>query len=509
MNKKLITLLGMVALSCASVQAQTDADFRKQFEEAKKKWTEEFRNFREKCNREYADFIRQNWGEQEMEAPRVMPEEEKPVPPDFLPEEDRDLVLQDELMPLHNVVPYVAPKPQPQPIEPIEEVPAIEEIPVIEEVPVIEEKVSGFTFTFKGTTAKVRLSDENRFKLNDCSEESVANVWEKCAGVEFDNAVYDCLHLRDQYQLCDWAYLDMLKELGYAFFGKGTNEATLLTAFLFCQSGYKMRMARSDKNRLYLLYTSEHYIYGQNYFVVGSDCYYPVDCNEEMNLQICRAAFPKEQPMSLFVNKMPRYDVTKSKPRTLQSSRYNDVKATVSVNKNLIAFYDSYPRTGSELNDNFMTRWAIYANTPLAEDVKTELYPVLQRVVEGLSEKDAVDRLLNLVQTGLEYEYDDKVWGGDRAFFAEESLFYPYADCEDRSILLSRLVRDLLGLKVVLVYYPGHLATAVCFNEEVSGDYIQAEGRKFVVCDPTYIGGTVGRSMPSCRNLETSVILLE
>lgn len=33
------------------------------------------------------------------------------------------------------------------------------------------------------------------------------------------------------------------------------------------------------------------------------------------------------------------------------------------------------------------------------------------------------------------YEYDNKVWGHDRALFAEETLYYPYCDSEDRSIV--------------------------------------------------------------------------
>jgi hypothetical protein len=69
--------------------------------------------------------------------------------------------------------------------------------------------------------------------------------------------------------------------------------------------------------------------------------------------------------------------------------------------------------------------------------------------LKGLSQKEAMERLLNWVQTAFVYEYDDKVWGDDRAFFPEETLYYPYCDCEDRSILLSRLVRDLLGLKAI------------------------------------------------------------
>ena len=120
-----------------------------------------------------------------------------------------------------------------------------------------------------------------------------------------------------------------------------------------------------------------------------------------------------------------------------------------------------------------------------------------------------MERLLNWVQTAFVYEYDDKVWGDDRAFFPEETLYYPYCDCEDRSILLSRLVRDLLGLKAMLIYYPGHLAMAVGFTQDVKGDYILLQGKKYVVCDPTYIGALVGVTMEGMDNETAKVILLD
>lgn len=152
-----------------------------------------------------------------------------------------------------------------------------------------------------------------------------------------------------------------------------------------------------------------------------------------------------------------------------------------------------------------MTRWAIYANTPMDNVAQDEL----KEKISGMDKKEAAERLLNFVQTAFVYEYDDKVWGCDRAFFAEETPYYPYCDCEDRSILFSRLVRDLLGLDVILVYYPGHLATAVCFDGDVNGDYIMLNDKRFIVCDPTYIGAPVGRTMPNMDNKGARIILLE
>ena len=92
--------------------------------------------------------------------------------------------------------------------------------------------------------------------------------------------------------------------------------------------------------------------------------------------------------------------------------------------ENLIDFYSSYPT--SMVGGNFMTRWAMYANTPLDATAKKTLYPTLRESIKGCDEKEAVERLLNWVQTAFVYEYDDKVWGHDRTFFAEETLFYPY-----------------------------------------------------------------------------------
>ena len=69
-------------------------------------------------------------------------------------------------------------------------------------------------------------------------------------------------------------------------------------------------------------------------------------------------------------------------------------------------------------------------------------------------------------------------------------------------------MRDVVGLDVVLVYYPGHLAMAVHFNEPVEGDYVMCEGRKFIVVDPTYIGSRVGETMPMVADEPTTVILL-
>ena len=117
--------------------------------------------------------------------------------------------------------------------------------------------------------------------------------------------------------------------------------------------------------------------------------------------------------------------------------------------------------------------------------------------------------LINFVQTGFQYKTDQQQFGYERSLFGDETLFYPYSDCEDRSILYSILVRELLGLDVALVSYPGHLATAVCFKEGPYGDYFNVDGKKFTVCDPTYIGAHIGLTMPDMDNNKAELTILQ
>lgn len=148
------------------------------------------------------------------------------------------------------------------------------------------------------------------------------------------------------------------------------------------------------------------------------------------------------------------------------------------------------------------------------------------RIVDGLAHNGkyiTVERTANFLKAlSAEHGYqrsgevDDsqiaelgKQFGYERPLFGDESFYYPRNDCEDRAILYSILVRDLIGLDVVLVHYPGHLGTAVHFTENVAGSYYDVGGKHYVVCDPTYIGAGVGEVMPQFENTKVTIVRVE
>ena len=102
-------------------------------------------------------------------------------------------------------------------------------------------------------------------------------------------------------------------------------------------------------------------------------------------------------------------------------------------------------------------------------------YPVLENNIDRKSQSDAANLLINFVQTAFIYQIEEEQFGYERSLWGDETIYYPASDCEDRSILFSILVRELLSLDVVLLHYPGHLVSAVRFSEDIEGDYLWSE----------------------------------
>lgn len=484
-----------------------------------------YRKFRMDCNKKYAEFVREAWKQYNAEPPVEKPQMNKIR---VIPVADTTQRVTTAAYKVAKVVRKPSKRAQPTPIFKIPE----EKPFLLDDMPearkdiefnkdaITSLKIAGSEsghesnigyewteFYFYGTKCKVRLGKSNKFILKDCQANTIADTWLTLSDARFSNAIKDCLTLRDAGQLCDWAYLQMLKSLSETFCGEGTNEATMLTAYIYCQSGYKMRLATVD-DKLYMLYGTKNRLYNNfQYYIIEDAFFYPLQKCENNYMDICNVAYPKEQELSLLVWTEQRFNMKPTDSRNIQSYRYPELTVEVDENKNLIDFYNSYPSPEGE--ENFMTRWVMYANTPMSSHARAAIYPTLHKQLEGCTQLEAVNKLLNFVQTGFVYKLDDEVWGEDRAFFADETLFYPYSDCEDRSILFSRLVRDLLGMRVALVYYPGHLATAVHFDESVDGDCIMVENDKYVICDPTYTHACAGWTMPQMDNNTATAILLE
>lgn len=464
----------------------------KKFEDHKQRIENTFRARREAMNKEFELALRQPWekkaGKKAVPTPK---KKDKDLPPIVIEEKDKQTPPKDKPIIIEEIPIVPEPEPAPEPTYPIEEIPGP------------DQEVS--SFTVYGTQFKVRYPATP--KIQGVEESQVADFWLTLCGPDYDNMLVDLLDQKTKLSLCDWAYMKVVDKFTESIYGsESAPESVVLQAYILTQSGFRLYLARDSKKALHKLIPTDLDVYKYPYVVVDGRKCYLFDSAGDKSYYVMGQALEGTVPMSVMLVRENSFATAKGEPRTLKSRDYPAATVTANSNKNLIEFYNGYPE--SFANNDGTSRWRFYANTPLSSIAKESIYPKLKEVIKDMNDFQAASVLLNFVQTAFVYEYDDKVWGRDRAFFADETLFYPYSDCEDRSILFTRLVRDLIGRPAVLIYYPGHLATAVNFSGEVNGDYLMIDGKKYVICDPTYIGAPIGLTMPGMDNAGAKVIKL-
>lgn len=496
MKLKIALIIASIVLVAGQevVLAQSDFDtYRKnaqaKFQQYKSDKDREFKEYRDRVNAEFAEYMRQRWPEYNSEPAETIP---------LLPEPPAPVVKDPDKEPSNDPMPFDVVTPAPVPVTP--PMPVIP-LPDPEILPVVPAE-DMFTFTFYGQQCSVPLDRKHRFTLDGTNENDVADGWQKLSSDIYLPVIARCLNYRDQLQLCDWGYVRFVEDMTNAFFSQSqSNEARLMQMYILTQSGYKVRIARTG-SKLVTLLPSKDNIYCYPYLKIDDARYYICDLSLTGNsFYVFNREFPKEQFFSLRIAHEPLLPLRDSASRHLRSEHDDALAVKLSVNKNLIDFYNDYPLTD---------QWDVYSNASLSGYAKEQLYPFLKRGIAGKSKKEAANMLLHFVQTAFDYATDDQQFGDERPLFGDETLYYPYSDCEDRAILYSILVRELLGLDVVLLHYPGHLATAVCFDSnDIAGDYFTIDGRRYIVCDPTYIHADIGDAMPQYKEIAAEIVKIK
>ena len=489
---KVAVVVCAAIVPCFMASAQNDNDpfekirqtMDKRFEEVRQDNERVFNNYRDRINHEFSTYLEREW--EKTSLSKVIPNPFKPEPKpvvDNIPAEDSD--------PLPHVIPLEdnQEKPQPKPIEPIP--------PIVPDEPNPSPESNVISFSFFGSICKMHIPTPKEYALKDASMEEVGKAWDILIGDNYNNMLIECLEYRDSMALCDWGMYQFLLAITEKYCGsRVSNDAILMQMFVLCQLGYRVRLAKQG-DQLINLIAFDTPVFGAPYLELDGVAFYNLsESDSKGEIQICNYAFPGEKSASLKMRSLPVLPEDLNAARSVRSNSFSVAAVSVRTNKNLIKFLDTYPGCS----------WELFAQASLSQSVKDQIYPALKRAVAGQTEQQAANILLNFVQTGFEYKTDDEQFGREKTFFGDETFYYPFCDCEDRSVLFAILVKDLLGLRVVLLDYLSHIATAVHFNSETIGDYFDIEGVRYTICDPTYIGAPIGKSMPDMLKLRANIL---
>ena len=348
---------------------------------------------------------------------------------------------------------------------------------------------------FCGQKVYVDKSLKGVCSIGNMRENAIADAYEAMCKADYKVLVDDCRKVKKELNLNDWGIFLFVREASKTLC-TDENAAVVMQQFLLNELGYKSKMARrADRNQMLLFVAADCQVYGHPYFTKDGLNYYNLTSNESCQFYMCQEDSPKaKSKLNMQVNHAPALNA--GMVNSVHKNRSGSVAVSVDVPKSLMEFYGSMPQCD----------YSVYVNAEVNPSVANKVLSTLAPLVNGKGEAEAANLLINFVQTGFQYATDQEQFGYEKPFFVEELFYYPYCDCEDRSVLYSYLVRNLLKLDVVLLDYPNHIATAVCFNENVSGDFVTVGGKKYVVCDPTYIGASIGKAMPQFKNVAAKVL---
>lgn len=345
------------------------------------------------------------------------------------------------------------------------------------------------------TKLYIDASMKGVINITSSQECAVADGYEALCRSNYKPLIANCQQAQKDFRLNDWGVFLFVKTAAEALCND-ENSCIVMQQFLLNELGYRAKMARrGDRDQLLLFVATDCMVYGHPYFTKEGLNYYNINGTEACTFYMCNQDSKKAKtPVAMRLNNVPALNNgVVSRQRT---NKAGNVSVNVNVPKALMDFYASMPQCD----------YGVYAKAPVVGSLAQEVLGTLRPLVQGKSEVDAANLLLNFVQTGFKYATDEEQFGFEKPFFVEELFYYPACDCEDRSVLFGWLVRELLGLDVVYLDYPNHIATAVQFKGDVKGDFLTVDGKRYTVCDPTYIGASIGMTMPNLRSAGVSIL---
>ncbi|MBQ8222911.1 MAG: hypothetical protein IJZ87_06155 [Bacteroidales bacterium] len=495
-NKLLLTLTFCVIIF--SSFAQND-EYKRYIEKQNQNYTDfknksksDYISFQDSINKSFASYLEKSWKEYSVflgEEPESEPKP-KSVPvakPDDSQQGEMEVVVE-------KVIERAASSPQ-------------DETNVVADGSEVNVDVSSInnnsSFSVDFFNSKITLDVIDNFseiRLSGTSEKDVAALWNKFSSDAYSNMAYQMKKIAISQNINDYGLYLFISQTAQTMFPYKPNEQLVYMVFMLNQLGYKAKIARSDDDLIALIAVKQ-IVYKRSYLTSENDRYY-VFTAKPNEIMSCSSIFTYD---NLMQNCMSNIDLSFNKPlrlrnniKTITLSTEDFGEINVKVNLEDIDFYDNYPHTEMQ----------VYANAEMSDEINNSLLGPLKSQINEMSYVDATNYLLDFIYATCNYKTDGEQFGYEKPMFCEETLYYPYSDCEDNSILFSYLVRKLLGLDVVLLDYPGHIATAVKLPEEVSGSYLHLEDGKYMVCDPTYYGASVGMSMPKYQDVKLSVIQL-
>lgn len=449
------------------------------FEEYRRRQQQNFQQFKDERDKAFMDMLDRTWKEMEAFKAGTTYAAPKPVAIPAAPERPNVPVVIGEDIVIRDEFDIPAPEIRTEPIR-------------------LPAAARPFLVDFHATDVPLRAMPSPML-AGSVSQETIRKYWGDMSATEFAPIVQDLAKVRADLRLNDWGYLSLLHAVAKKAYPNRPNEQTLMVWFYLIKSDYDVRIG-FNSTRAYLLTPIDNTLFNATFLTLNGKRFYVIQFDNPQERVGSLFTYDGDYPgvtkrMNLAVDRDVNLATDMIDREFRFTSQGKSYTLRVPVNRNAIAYYERYPQTD----------YPIYPTAKGTPGTLTSLTSQLRVVIQGQSPADAARTLLTFVQTAFEYKTDQDQFGREKWMMPEETLFYPYSDCDDRAILFAYLVRELTDLEVVGLLYPSHLTTAILLPG-VPGDTITHNGKRYLAADPTFIGADIGMTMPQLKNQAPQVI---
>lgn len=323
--------------------------------------------------------------------------------------------------------------------------------------------------------------------------------------------VNNLLAYKQEKQLDDWLFYQLIRTAAESISPKKENyhRYTLYKWFLLNQTGYSaVTRLRNDTLLLYvqsnenvydipsMLYNQEQYIC-LNYHDYGSNINFKQGRFQDIQVVGRKTGV---RSFSYQINRMPDFNPGSYEVKPIQFAYgQRNYEFKVKVNKSIDKLFNNYPSV----------EYAMQFTAPISNATYQSLIPALKKTVAKMNQKKGVDYLMHLTRSSFAFENDASLYGKDKRFSPEQTLFSEYSDCEDRAAFFFYLVKEIYNLPMIVLSYPQHVTVAIQFDTPQSNPIVY-KGNQYWVCEstPQIKNLKIGQGIPSLKK-ETFEVVYE
>lgn len=448
----------------------------------------DFQKYQEERDKAFSEYLKKRWKEFQIFSGVKLTDIPKPIeppafkPPQF-PADDKNIKLRTD----PKVVPPVI---KPGPPEPAITIPP-ENLPP--SLP--DNEIARVSFVFFGADIMIKSDKKMLAPYNaEISEKGFAGYWDIITSASYQNVINTLANYKINLKLNDWGYYLLIDSYSSKVHSNDPVSSQLLTWVILVKSGYKVKIGYSG-DQLAIMIPVIQQLYNFEYINMGGINYYITKDLHASLFTYEQNYSNSDKPINMDSGEAVNFPENR-KTRELNFKYGNETyNLAVAYNQNIVDYYNKYPNVDL----------VHYFNAPVSYLTMASLETQFKPILESHSPEEQANILLTFIHQAFPYKTDDDQFGKEKYFHVEDILSYPYSDCEDRSVLYSFLIKDLVKLQTIGLMSPGHVFTGVGFNS-IMGDYVDFKDKPFTICDPTYIGATIGKGMPDV--LQQKIIII-